>query len=63
MLKSSNFGENWTWTQFPAHLSKVSVIAVNPTDASTIYAVSDAGIATSTTKGETWSPLMQVRRP
>ena len=45
---------------FLAHLQTVSVIAVNPTDASSIYAVSAAGFATSTDKGETWSPLVQA---
>lgn len=33
VLKSPDFGVTWNWTVFPAHLQAVTVLAVDPTDA------------------------------
>lgn len=60
VLRSASFGSNWTWTQFPAQLSSVGTIAVNPVDASTIYAISPAGISPSTDKGHTWGTFLKA---
>ena len=47
VLRSADFGRNWTWTVFPDHLAKVSLIQTDPTDAGTIYAVAPGCLSTS----------------
>jgi hypothetical protein len=56
VLKSLNYGQNWTWTKFPDFLQSVSVLEVDPTDASVLYAIAPKCLSTSTDKGESWSP-------
>ena len=62
MLRSANFGKNWTWTLLPAVLAEASVIVADPTagPGSPLYAVCPTGIAKSTDKGETWSEFINA---
>jgi len=60
VLKSMNFGQNWTWTKFPAFLQDVSVMAVDPTNAATLYAISSNCLSTSTDQGDTWSACIKA---
>lgn len=58
-IRSADFGRTWNWTLFPKEISGATVLAVDPTNASIIFAVDpNAGIATSADRGDTWSPLL-----
>lgn len=60
VLRSMNFGENWTWTRFPEHLQDVTVMEIVPTDAGTLYAVAPGCLARSTDDGNTWGPCINA---
>ena len=48
VLKSTNFGMNWTWTAFPESLAAVTVIQTDPTSSKTLYAIAGNCVSTST---------------
>ena len=48
VLKSENFGQNWTWTAFPESLAAVTVIQTDPTSSKTLYAIAGDCVSTST---------------
>ena len=60
VLKSADFGQNWTWTAFPDFLQSVSLIQTDPTDSKTIYAVAPACLSTSVDQGANWSPCIKA---
>jgi hypothetical protein len=48
VLKSENFGQNWTWTAFPESLAAATVIQTDPTSSKTLYAIAGHCVSTST---------------
>jgi len=58
VLKSENFGVDWTWTQLPDALQAAELLAVDPTDAGTLYGVAPDCLAKSTDKGNSWGPCI-----
>jgi len=54
VLKSANFGLNWTWTKLPGFLQAAESFAVDPTDAGTLYCVAADCLSKSTDGGESW---------
>ena len=41
-MTSSDFGLNFTWTKMPANLQKTFTLSVDPTSATSLYAVTPA---------------------
>jgi len=60
VLRSMDFGQSWNWTLFPEWLQSVNVMAVDPTNASTLYAVAPACLSSSKDQGESWSPCLEA---
>ena len=56
LLKSFNFGGNWTWLKVPEFLQGFGGLSVDPTNASVLYAVKSDCISRSYTAAETWTP-------
>ncbi len=54
VLKTINFGENWTWTVLPDEMQAVETLQTDPSDSSVLYAVSSNCIAVSADDGESW---------
>jgi hypothetical protein len=50
VLKSENYGQNWSWTVFPPALAGVTVIQTDSTSSETLheYAIAGACVSTST---------------
>jgi len=59
VLKSESFGQNWTWTALPESLAAVAVIQTDPTSSKTLYAIAPNCVATSSDRGESWSPCLK----
>lgn len=56
LLKSPNFGQNWSWSILPEHLKGLGdTLEVDPTNSSTLYAVTPDCVARSYDGGETWA--------
>jgi hypothetical protein len=53
MLKSWNYGANWTWLLMPDYLQGVGGFTADPTN-ETLYAVAGSCISRSYDQGETW---------
>jgi len=51
---STDFGQNWTWSPMPANL-QAGGIAVDPTSANRLFAVTANCLALSTDQGKSWS--------
>ena len=56
LLRSLDFGLTWSWFKLPPHLQTANVLAADPTDAKTLYALGSGCLSHSTDRGETWSP-------
>ena len=56
LLRSLDFGLTWSWFKLPPHLQTANVLAADPTDAKTLYALGSGCLSHSTDCGETWSP-------
>jgi len=54
LMTSEDYGNNWTWTPFPAWL-QAGGIFVDPTTSSSVFAVTGNCLAHSTDNGKTWS--------
>ena len=55
VLKSTDFGQNWSWIVMPPHLQKAAVLAVDPTSPTSLYAVAPNCLASSGDGGASWS--------
>ncbi len=56
VLKSWNFGANWTWVMLPDYLQGMGSFAVDPTNATGIlYGITTSCVARSYDQAETWS--------
>ena len=56
ILKSSNFGANWTYVVVPEVMQGFTSLSIDPTNATTLYAVKGNCIARSYDEAETWEP-------
>jgi len=54
LLKTEDFGQNWTWTPLPKELQAAS-LTVDPTDAHSLFALMPDCLAHSTDDGVSWS--------
>ena len=59
VLKSENFGLNWTWTALPESLATTSVIQTDPTSSKTLYAIAGSCVSTSTVSQLASDPSVQ----
>jgi photosystem II stability/assembly factor-like uncharacterized protein len=57
IFKSINGGGSWTAVNTGLTNTDVSTLAIDPTNAATIYAASGAGVFKSTNGGGSWSPI------
>eukprot|EP01047_Picozoa_sp_COSAG01_P011491 COSAG01_NODE_503_length_16167_cov_10.407230_26_plen_454_part_00 len=55
LLKSFNYGGNWTWLPVPEFLQGFGGVFIDPTNASTLYAIKGSCISRSYDGAETWS--------
>ena len=60
VLKSSNFGANWSWVRLPPFLQGVGGLVADPTS-DTIYVISGGScISHSADHAESWSPCWKA---
>ena len=59
VLKSFNFGANWTWIELPDFLQAIGAIKPDPTNDTVLYAVASNCIARSYDGAETWEYCWQ----
>ena len=60
LLRSANFGQNWTYVRLPVKLQPINGFSVDPTDPSLVYAVAANCIASSKDNGETWGECFNL---
>src|SRR5262249_60826719 len=56
--KSTDGGDTWMHSD-PGLRSRVSSVAIDPTDASTAYAGADPGLFRTTSGGSQWTPILR----
>merc|ERR1712194_429398 len=54
VLKSWNFGANWTWIVLPTFLQDLSTFRADPTNSTVLYGITPKCIARSYDQAETW---------
>jgi len=54
VLKSWNFGANWTWILLPDFLQGLGSFAIDPTNNTVLYGVTSSCVARSYDEAETW---------
>ena len=61
VLKSMNFGANWTWIMLPQFLQGLHEFSVDPTNATTLYGITGNCIGRSYDQAVTWEYCWQAQ--